>query len=168
MRTAQDAGTPLRLTETVVSVNDARKASMGARIVRACGGSVRGATIAVLGLAFKPDTDDMRDAPSVALIHRLVEEGAKVKAYDPVAMKQAKAVLPRRVRYCSNWMETCRDADAVIIVTEWNEFRSIDLAQLRNLMEGSTVIDLRNIFEPSAMVGLDYYSVGRPATGYAT
>jgi UDPglucose 6-dehydrogenase len=165
MRTAQDASTPLRLTETAVYVNDARKASMGARVIRDCGGSVRGQTIAVLGLAFKPDTDDMRDAPSVSLIHRLVEEGASIKAYDPVAMKQAQPLLPRRVQYCPNWGSAVREADAVLIVTEWAEFRTIEPATLRKLMRGSTVIDLRNIFEPTAMSGLHYYPVGRPGTG---
>ena len=169
VRTAQDAGAPVRLAETVVSVNDARKAAMGGRVVTACGGSVRGRTIGVLGLAFKPGTDDMRDAPAVGIIHRLVQDGATVRVFDPVAMTQARALLPSGIDYCHDWTEVVGDAHAVVIATEWNEFRAIPADRLRALMRGRTVVDLRNVFDPSTMAqaGLAYHPVGRPATGHA-
>ena len=148
VRTAQDAGAPIRLAETVVSVNDARKAAMGGRIVAACGGSVRGRVIAVLGLAFKPETDDMRDAPAISIVHRLVQDGALVRVFDPVAMTQARALLTGKSTYCNDWMEAVRSAHAVVIATEWNEFRSIPPHRLRALMQGRTVVDLRNVFDP--------------------
>ena len=169
MRIAQEAGASSRLVEATVQVNDARKASMGARIMSACGGSVRGKTIAVLGLTFKPETDDMRDAPSIPIVHRLVENGALIRAYDPVGMEAARACMPQgaqaaRITYCTDALDAARDADALILITEWNEFRALAPARLKELMRGRVLIDLRNVYDPAAMAaaGLDYSSIGRP------
>ena len=163
-RIAQDAGAPSRLVETVVLVNDARKATMAARIVSACGGSVRGKTVAVLGLTFKPETDDMRDAPSLPIVSRLCEDGAVVRAFDPEGMDAARPLLPRSVQYCHDAMDAAQDADALVVVTEWNEFRALSPARLKSSMRGSVIVDLRNIYDPIAMrqVGFSYHSVGRP------
>jgi len=165
MRISQDWGAPSRLVETTVAVNEARKAGMAARIVAACGGSVHGKTVAVLGLTFKPETDDMRDAPSVPIICRLAEEGALVRAFDPVAMDQAKALLPDSVAYCEDAYEAVQGADALVVVTEWNEFRSLSPARVCEAMRGRVVVDLRNVFDPAAMsqAGLAYQGVGRRA-----
>ena len=165
MRTAQDAGAPLRLVETVVAVNDARKAGMAHRIVAACGGSVRGKTIAVLGLTFKPETDDMRDAPALTVVPRLAEDGAIIRAYDPVGMQQAKPLLPASVTYCDEALEAVKGADALVVLTEWNEFRALSPAKLKSLMAGDVVVDLRNIWDPVAFgqTGFRYHSVGRPS-----
>ncbi len=165
MRISQDWGAPSRLVETTVAVNEARKAGMAARIVAACGGSVHGKTLAVLGLTFKPETDDMRDAPSVAIISRLVEEGAAVRAFDPVAMEHARALLPGCVAYCEDAYGAVQGADAVVVVTEWNEFRALSPVRVRDAMRGRVVVDLRNVFDPAAMAaaGLAYQGVGRRA-----
>ena len=169
MRIAQDAGAPSRLVEAVVNVNEARKASMAGRIIAACGGSARGKAIAVLGLSFKPETDDMRDAPSVAIIERLVEDGASVRAFDPAGMDQARPLLPASVVYCSDALDALEGADALVVVTEWNEFRAISPSRLATLMRGRVVIDLRNVFDPHAMreAGMSYHSIGRPAAAAA-
>ena len=165
MRIAQDAGAPSRLVETVVAVNDARKAGMGNRIVQACGGSVRGKRIAVLGLTFKPETDDMRDAPSLPIVSRLVEDGAEVRAFDPEGMGPAKPMLPGTVVYCRDAMDAARGADAMVLVTEWNEFRALSPEKLRHAMRGAIVVDLRNVYDPVAMraAGFTYHAVGRPS-----
>ena len=165
MRISQDWGAPSRLVETTVAVNEARKAGMAARIVAACGGSVHGKTLAVLGLTFKPETDDMRDAPSVAIISRLVEEGAAIRAFDPVAMEHARPLLPGCVAYCEDAYDAMQGADAIIVVTEWNEFRALSPARVRDTMRGRVVVDLRNVFDPAAMAaaGLAYQGVGRRA-----
>ena len=165
MRISQDWGAPSRLVETTVAVNEARKAGMAARIVAACGGSVHGKTLAVLGLTFKPETDDMRDAPSVAIISRLVEEGAAIRAFDPVAMEHARALLPGSVAYCEDAYDAVQGADAVVVVTEWNEFRALSPVRVRDAMRGRVVVDLRNVFDPAAMAaaGLAYQGVGRRA-----
>jgi UDPglucose 6-dehydrogenase len=164
VRIAQDAGAPSRLIEAVVAVNDARKASMAARIITAAGDSVRGKTIAVLGLTFKPETDDMRDAPSIPVVGRLVEDGATVRAFDPEGMEQARPLLPPSVAYCRDALDAASGADLLIVITEWNEFRAIDPARLREAMRGDLVIDLRNLYEPAAMraAGFRYQSIGRP------
>ena len=169
MRIAQEAGASSRLVEATVQVNDARKASMGARIMSACGGSVRGKTIAVLGLTFKPETDDMRDAPSIPIVHRLVENGALIRAYDPVGMEAARACMPQgtqaaRITYCTDALDAARDADALILITEWNEFRALAPARLKERMRGRVLIDLRNVYDPAAMAacGMEYSSIGRP------
>jgi UDPglucose 6-dehydrogenase len=164
VRTAQDHHAPTRLIEAVVAVNDARKATMASRVVAACGGSVRGKRIAVLGLTFKPETDDMRDAPSLTIVPRLVEDGAIVAAYDPEGMEQAKPLMPGAVTWCRDAMEATAGADALVLITEWNEFRAISPAKLKATMAGDIVVDLRNVWDPVAMrqVGFRYSSIGRP------
>ncbi|HQT89506.1 MAG TPA: UDP-glucose/GDP-mannose dehydrogenase family protein [Acidiphilium sp.] len=164
VRIAQDAGAPTRLVETVVAVNEARKAAMTGRVIAACGGSVRGRRIAVLGLTFKPDTDDMRDAPAIGIIHRLVDEGAIITAYDPMGMDHARFQLPARVTFCADAQSALRGADAAVLITEWAEFRALTPADLCAALRGRTVIDLRNIFDPTAMqaAGIAYYGIGRP------
>ena len=165
VRIAHDWGAPSRLVEATVAVNDARKAGMAARVIAACGGSVRGRTIAVLGLTFKPETDDMRDAPSVPIVSRLVEEGARIRAFDPEGMGAARPLLPDSVAYCQNAIEAIEGADALVLITEWNDFRALSPEWLARALRGSrVVVDLRNVFDPVAMLaaGLDYTSVGRP------
>jgi UDPglucose 6-dehydrogenase len=166
MRIAQDAGAPSRLVETVVAVNDARKAGIAMRVIAACDGSVRGKTIAVLGLTFKPETDDMRDSPSIPIVLRLIADGATVRAFDPEGMQQAREVLPRSVIYCKDALDAAAGADALVLVTEWNEFRALSAARLRETMRGRVLVDLRNVYDPLAMheSGFAYHSVGRPAS----
>ncbi len=162
-RIAQDWGAPSRLVETTVAVNDARKAGMAARVIAACGGSVRGKTIAVLGLTFKPETDDMRDAPSIPIVHRLVEEGAIVRAYDPEGMEPAKPLLPDSMTFCPNAADAMKGANAMVIVTEWNEFRALSPERLAEGLKDKVVVDLRNVFDPIDMreAGLHYFAIGR-------
>jgi len=164
VRIAQDHGAPSRLIEAVVAVNDARKASMAARIIAAAGGSVRGKTIAVLGLTFKPETDDMRDAPSVPIVGRLAEDGATVRTFDPAGMEQARPMLPDAVIYCRDALDAVQGADLLVVCTEWNEFRAIAPERLREAMRGDLVVDLRNMYEASVMraAGFRYQSIGRP------
>ncbi len=161
-KTAQDAGTPLRIIETVVAVNDTRKRAMARKIVAACGGSVRGKTIAMLGLAFKPNTDDMRDAPSLAIATALHDAGAVVRAYDPQGMGHAKSMLPDVV-FAENAYACVEGADALVIVTEWDEFRALDLDRVRRSLKEPILIDLRNIYRPEDIRrrGFTYVSVGR-------
>ena len=163
-RIAVDAGAPSRLIETVVAVNEARKAGMGERIIAACGGSVRGWTVALMGLTFKPGTDDMRDSPSIPIARCLVEARATVRAYDPAGMAQARPLLPDAVVYCRDAMHAVSGADALVIATEWNEFRALAPARIKDAMSGRTVVDLRNIYDPAAMreAGFIYHSIGRP------
>ena len=163
MRIAQDAGAPSRLVEATVMVNDARKASMAARVINHCGGSVRGKTVAVLGLTFKPETDDMRDAPSIPLVHRLHEQGAAIRAFDPEGMATARKLLPAGVTYCRDADDALAGADALVLVTEWNEFRALSPRRLLDRMAGRVVVDLRNVFDPAAMrdAGLAYLGIGR-------
>lgn len=166
MRTAQDYGSPSRLVETTVAVNDARKSAMAMRVIAACGGSVRGKTIAVLGLTFKPETDDMRDAPAISIVARLAGDGATIRAFDPEGMQQARTVLPAGVTYCRDAFDAAQGADALVLITEWNEFRAMSPARLRETMRGNVMVDLRNVYDPVAMqqVGFDYHCVGRPVT----
>ena len=164
VRTAQDYGAPSRLVEATVAVNDARKSSMAMRVIAACGGSVRGKTIGVLGLTFKPETDDMRDSPSISILSRLAGDGAVVRAYDPEGMEQARTVLPNSVQYCKDAMDAASGADALVLITEWNEFRALPPVRLRDAMRGKVIVDLRNVYDPVAMrqAGLDYHGIGRP------
>jgi UDPglucose 6-dehydrogenase len=164
VRIAQDYGAPSRLIEAVVAVNDARKAGMGARIVAAAGGSVRGKVVAVLGLTFKPETDDMRDAPSIPIIGRLVEDGAAVRCFDPEGMDQARHVLPDGVLYCRDALDAAEGADILVVTTEWNEFRALAPERLKETMRGDLIVDLRNLYEPATMqaAGFHYRSIGRP------
>ena len=163
VRTAQDYGAPSRLVEATVAVNDARKSSMAMRVIAACGGSVRGKKIAVLGLTFKPETDDMRDAPALSIVSRLVGDGAIIRAYDPEGMEQARPLLPAAVEYCKDTMDAVSGADALLLITEWNEFRALSPAKLREAMAGNVLVDLRNVYDPAAMreVGFAYHGVGR-------
>ena len=164
MRTAQEFGAPSRLVEATVAVNDARKSGMAKRVIAACGGSVRGKTIAVLGLTFKPETDDMRDAPSLSIVPRLVSDGARIRAFDPEGMDQARPLLPPDVEYCRDALDAASGADALVLVTEWNEFRALSPARLRDTMRGQVLVDLRNVYDPLAMrrAGFSYHGVGRP------
>jgi UDPglucose 6-dehydrogenase len=164
VRTATEAQAPLSIVETVVRVNDRRKERMADKITAACGGDVAGKTLAVLGLTFKPNTDDMRDSPSLTLLPRLIAAGATIRAFDPEGMDEAKKLLPELV-YCTDAYEAMAGADALVLVTEWNAFRALDLARAKALLATPLVIDLRNVYEPHEMVaaGLSYVSIGRPA-----
>jgi UDPglucose 6-dehydrogenase len=161
-RTAQEAGTPLRLIETTVEVNDRRKQDMAKKVVKAMGGDVAGKTIAVLGLTFKPSTDDMRAAPSLDIIPALQAAGAKVRAYDPAGIVEAEKLLSG-VEFTSGPYLCAEGADALVIITEWNEFRALDTKRLKEIMTGDVVVDLRNIYSPDDMRsrGFNYVSVGR-------
>ena len=163
VRTAQEAAAPLALVETVMQVNEARKRRMADKITAACGGTVAGQTLAVLGLTFKPNTDDMRDSPSLEILPRLAAAGAVIRAFDPEGIAEAKKLMPELV-YCSDAYETMAGADALVLVTEWNEFRALDLARVARLLDRPLVIDLRNIYQPAEMAaaGLSYVSIGRP------
>jgi UDPglucose 6-dehydrogenase len=165
MRIAEEAGAPSRLISSVVAVNDARKGAMAARVVAACGGDVRDLRVAVLGLAFKPETDDMREAPSLPLIQGLVSRGASVTCFDPEAMAGAKPLLPDSVTYARDAAEALTGADVFVLVTEWNAFRALAPARLAELMRGRVVVDLRNVFDPLAMrqAGFAYHGIGRAA-----
>ncbi|HEX9466180.1 MAG TPA: UDP-glucose/GDP-mannose dehydrogenase family protein [Alphaproteobacteria bacterium] len=165
VRTAQEVGAPLKIIESVVAVNNDRKKHMAKRIIAACGGSVKGKTIGILGLTFKPNTDDMREAPSLAIIPVLQEAGARVKAFDPEGMDEARQHLPD-VTMCDDAYAAMKDSDAVAIVTEWNEFRALDLERMKSLLRAPVVVDLRNIYAPSEMIaaGFRYSCVGRPVT----
>jgi UDPglucose 6-dehydrogenase len=163
VRSAELAETPLSVVETVLRVNEARKRQMADRIIAACGGEVAGKTLAVLGLTFKPNTDDMRDSPSLAILPVLHAAGARVRAFDPEGMAEAKKLMPE-LEYCGDAYQTMQGADALILITEWNEFRALDLDRVKALMRQPLVIDLRNIYQPDAMIaaGFTYHSIGRP------
>ena len=162
VRTAQEYGSPARLVETVVQVNDTRKGAMASRVMHACGGSVRGKTVGVLGVAFKPNTDDMRDAPSLAILPALQDAGASVRAYDPAAMHEAAALLPG-VHWCEDAYDAATGADVLLLITEWNEFRALDFAQLGASMRARVLVDLRNVYRPDDVraAGFQYSSIGR-------
>ena len=167
VRTAQEAKTPLGIVEHVVASNDARKQHMAERIIAACGGSVKGRTVAVLGLTFKPNTDDMRDSPSLAIIPALQVAGATVRAFDPEGMEEAKELLDDVV-WCKDAYETMKDAHVLAILTEWNEFRALDLERVKSLLEEPVLVDLRNIYDPGEMkaAGFTYSSIGRPGSAF--
>lgn len=162
-KTANDAGSPVRIVDTVVEVNAARKKAMAQRVVAAMGGSVKGKTIGVLGLAFKPNTDDMRDAPSLDIIPALQAAGARIKAYDPESMHEAGKTLTE-VDFCDGPYHAVDGADAMVLITEWDQFRALDLDRVKKLLKAPIVVDLRNVYQPSDMErrGFDYHSVGRP------
>jgi UDPglucose 6-dehydrogenase len=164
VRTAQEAGAPVSLIETTVKVNETRKEKMAARVIRACGGSVEGKTIAVLGLTFKPNTDDMRESASLALVPALQRAGATVRAFDPEGMDEARKLLAGAT-FCEGAYDAMEGADAVVILTEWNEFRALDLRRVRSILRSPTIIDLRNIYKPADMAeaGFYYFSIGRRA-----
>ncbi|HRK95706.1 MAG TPA: UDP-glucose/GDP-mannose dehydrogenase family protein [Rhodospirillales bacterium] len=169
VRTGQSVNSPLRIVETVIDINETRKQRMAEKIVTACGGDVRGATIAVLGLTFKPNTDDMRDAPSLVIVPALQAAGAAIRAFDPEGMGEARKLLPD-VTWCSSPYEAADGADAITILTEWNEFRGLDVRRLKATMKRHLIVDLRNIYSPAEMAahGIDYVSVGRPCAGPRT
>jgi UDPglucose 6-dehydrogenase len=162
LKTADDHGVPLRILEAVVATNDMRKRAMARKVAAPCAGGLRGKTVAVLGLTFKPNTDDMRETPSIALIVALQDMGAKIRAYDPVGMAQAEQVLVN-VTYCRGPYDCVEGADAVVIVTEWELFRALDFERVRNLMARPVMVDLRNVYHPEDMkkYGFAYASIGR-------
>jgi len=162
IKTGHDHEAPLRIVEAIVAVNDQRKRAMGRKVAAALGGNLRGRTVGVLGLAFKPNTDDMREAPSIALITALTDMGAKVRAYDPAGMEQAKPLLPD-IAFAESAYACAQGADALVIVTEWEQFRALDLGRLKAIMAQPVVVDLRNVYRPEDMArhGFAYHSVGR-------
>lgn len=162
VKTAQEAKAPTRLIETVVAVNDSRKKRMADKVVAACGGTVSGKRIAVLGLAFKPNTDDMRDAPALDIVPALQRAGAEVVAYDPESMEQARPLLPG-VIFADGAYACVEQADALVIITEWNAFRALDLKRLKAALKSPVVVDLRNIYRSAEMtaLGFDYHGIGR-------
>jgi UDPglucose 6-dehydrogenase len=164
VQTAKDAGAPIRIVETVVDINEKRKTQIAGKVVAACGGSVADKTIAVLGLTFKPDTDDMRDSPSLVIVPELQKAGAKIQAFDPQGMKEA-AHLFDDVVFCEGPYETMQGADVLVIVTEWNAFRALDFTRVKSLLKTPTLVDLRNIYNLDDMKreGFSYFSVGREA-----
>ncbi|MBV9530725.1 MAG: UDP-glucose/GDP-mannose dehydrogenase family protein, partial [Bradyrhizobium sp.] len=164
IKIAQDHDVQLRILEAVLGVNEIRKRAMARKVASAAGGSLRGKTVAVLGLTFKPDTDDMREAPSVPLVTGLLDMGAKVRAHDPVGMEQARKELPD-VEYCDDPYSCASGADAIVLVTEWVQYRAMDLERLKCAMARPVVVDLRNIYRPEDLMarGFIYESVGRPA-----
>ena len=163
VRTAQSADAPTRIVEAVVEINAERKRRMVDRVVDACGGSLDGKTVAVLGLTFKPNTDDMRDAPSLDVIPAMQAGGAIVRAFDPAGMNEARELF-EGVDYAEGPYQALEGADAVVILTEWDEFRALDLERVKALLNAPVMVDLRNIYRPDLMAekGFDYYSVGRP------
>jgi len=163
IKTAQDHASPLRIVEAVAAVNDARKRAMARKVAAALGGELRGKTVAILGLTFKPNTDDMREAPSVPLITALQDMGAKVRVYDPVGMEQAKSLIGN-VAFCKDAYSCAESASALVIVTEWEQFRALDFERLKTVMAQPVLVDLRNVYRPEEVVrhGFIYESVGRP------
>ena len=162
LKTSQDYDAPQRIVEAVVAVNDNRKRAMGRKIITAMGGDVRGQTVAILGLTFKPNTDDMRDSPAISIIQILQDNGAIIRAYDPEGVEQAKLMLDN-VTYCASPYEAMEGAAAAALVTEWNEFRALDLGRVKALLTTPTFVDLRNVYNEGEMaaVGLNYTGVGR-------
>ena len=163
VRTAQEHGVSSRIVESVIEVNAAQKARMIKKISSAFGGDISGKKIAVLGLTFKPDTDDMRDSPAMSILPALLEKGAQIHAYDPKGMDEAKELLPEGITYVDDPYHAINEADAVVILTEWNAFRGMDLDKIKNSMKDNKFIDLRNIYEPDDMrkSGFDYHCIGR-------
>jgi UDPglucose 6-dehydrogenase len=163
IKTAQDHGVSLQIVEATASANEQRKRAMARKLVAVLDGSIRGKTIALLGLTFKPNTDDMREAPSIALITALKDFGAEIRAYDPAGMEQAKAILPD-VTYCDGPYSAATGAHALVVVTEWEQFRALDLNRLKSVMKSPIVIDLKNIYQPEHLTsaGFVYDSIGRP------
>lgn len=163
VKTAEQHDVDISIVGDVVSYNDKRKQSMAGRVIAALEGNTTNKVIAILGLAFKPETDDMRDSPSIDIVRELADVGARIKAYDPKAMDEARHMLPKDVSYCDSASDCIADADAVVIVTEWNEFRALTAAQFIAAMRGHVLVDLRNIYDAEQMrdAGLAYSSIGR-------
>ena len=162
LKTAEDYETPVRIVEAVVQVNDTRKRAMGRKVITALGGDAKGKTVAILGLTFKPNTDDMRDAPSLAIVQSLLDAGAAVRAHDPEGMEIAKGMMPE-IAYCHDAYEAAAGADAVVIVTEWDIYRALDLKRLAGTMAAPVMVDLRNVYRASDVekAGFAYSSIGR-------
>jgi UDPglucose 6-dehydrogenase len=162
---ARDAGRPFDIVETVVSVNERMKVRAVDKVRTALGEDLSGKTVAMLGLSFKPETDDMRESVSIPIAKTLVKEGAKVRVFDPVAMESAKAILPAEVEYCEDSYDAATGADALVIVTEWNQFRYLDMERIKSALTGKVIVDLRNVCSPARMAenGFEYYGVGRAA-----
>jgi UDPglucose 6-dehydrogenase len=162
IKSAQDHGAPLRILETVMAVNEVRKRAMARKVAAALGGSLREKTVALLGLTFKPNTDDMREAPSIALITALRDLGARIRAYDPAGMEQAKLVVDE-IDYCDGPYSCAENADALVVVTEWEQFRALDFDRLKQVMARPVLIDLRNVYRPEELerFGFIYHSIGR-------
>lgn len=163
LKTADDHGVPMRIVEATAAVNDSRKRAMGRKIIAAMGGDVRGKTVGILGLTFKPNTDDMRDAPALAIVQALIDGGATVKAYDPEGMELATPLMPA-VTMCRDAYAVADGADAVAIVTEWDAFRALDLGRMAASMNERILVDLRNIYDAAEVTrfGFAYHCVGRP------
>ncbi|MCY1670635.1 UDP-glucose/GDP-mannose dehydrogenase family protein [Novosphingobium sp. SL115] len=163
LKTAEDYNSPVRLVEAVVKVNDSRKRAMGRKVIEALGGEARGKRVALLGLTFKPNTDDMRDAPSIAVVQTLIDAGAEVVAYDPEGMEPAAAILPE-VQMVQSAYAAIEGADAIVLVTEWDAFRALDFDRVKQLAKAPIMVDLRNVYDPAEMraAGFEYSSVGRP------
>ncbi|MGF1544118.1 MAG: UDP-glucose dehydrogenase family protein [Parvularculaceae bacterium] len=163
VRTAQTAGAPTKIVEAVVEINDRRKRQMADRIVAACGGDVKGKTVAMLGLTFKPNTDDMRESPSLAIVPALQEAGAVVRAFDPAGMEEAKKLL-EDVVFCDGPYHAMDGADAAVLLTEWDEFRALDFQRAKDLLTTPVFLDLRNVYRPAQIreLGFAYDSIGRP------
>ena len=164
LRTAENLGLPLDIVQATVNVNDRRNREMAQKIIDACGGSLDGKTIAILGLTFKPNTDDMRDSPSLDIIPALQAAGAKVRAYDPEGMDEARMMLDG-IEYCDDAYDTLPNSDALVIITEWNVFRAMDMHRVKDLLNSPVLVDMRNIYDPETMreLGFTYVSVGRPS-----
>ena len=163
VKTAEMHNIDMPMVEGVVHYNDQRKIAMATRIKKAMGGDIQGKKIAILGLAFKPETDDMRDSPALSILPQLVADGAQITAYDPAAMEEAKPLLPAAITYVKSALDTLHKADAVVVITEWNEFRAIPASVFTDLMAGRIMVDLRNLYEAAQMTeaGLEYHSIGR-------
>jgi UDPglucose 6-dehydrogenase len=161
-RTAQDKGVPLRLVETTIDINNQRKKSMATKVLHACDGSVRGKTVAILGLTFKPNTDDMRDSVSLDIIPALQRAGALIRAYDPAGMEEARVLL-RDIDWCDDAYGAMQGADVTVLLTEWNEFRALDVTRMKQAMKQPVLVDLRNVYRPDEMerAGFRYVSIGR-------
>jgi len=164
VKTAETAGIDIPIVASVVEYNDHRKMDMAQRVISANGGDVAGRKIALLGLAFKPETDDMRESPAINIANQLVHHGAKIVAFDPVSMHEARSVLPESTRYCENVEACIEGADCAVIITEWNQFRALTAQTFLQAMTGNIVVDLRNIYNPDEFLsaGIEYYSIGRP------
>ena len=164
LKAGVDYGTPIRSIETIISINEQRKRSMARKVTAACGGSIRGKLVAVLGLTFKSNTDDMRESPAITVIAALQDAGAKVRAYDPEGMEHARNIL-QDVTYAQDAYSCAEGADVLVVLTEWDMFKSLDLARIKQILKQPIVVDLRNIYRPMDMIerGFDYHSVGRPS-----
>ena len=163
VKTAETYSTDVSIVSAVIDFNHDRKAKMADRVITAMGGSVSGTSIAILGLAFKPETDDMRDSPAIDIVTTLIAAGAKLRVYDPKAMKEAKALLPHGITFCKSATDCLNGVGAAVVVTEWNEFRALTPSQFAKEMVGNVLVDLRNVYEPAAMrdAGFHYVSIGR-------